>query len=261
MSGTGLLPALEVVDGGLVVTFPESGRSWVGMHGGLVVGALADAAAQATGRVPVAVTAHLHGAVEPGSATIRVDTSAVGRMVTSASVVLDQERRPATASVLLAPPEGQATYWPSGRRDLSALPSPYDVERLQGMEDVVPFARHLDIRPVGEARPFGGGDSPVLTAWIRLLTATPDHPSTPIVLLDALAPSLYAVLTRPVAIPTVEYTVHLSPGRPRSEWLLVEQRTTWSTDSFCIDEADLYTPDGRLVAQSRQLRRILTVPS
>jgi len=129
------------------------------------------------------------------------------------------------------------------------------------MADVVPFARHLDIRPLGNSRPFAGGSDPVLTAWIRLVPATPAHRTTPVVLLDALAPSLYAVLSTPVSIPTVEYTVHLGPDRPLGEWFLIEQRTTWSTDSFCVDEAELWSREGELVASSRQLRRILALRS
>jgi acyl-CoA thioesterase len=81
------------------------------------------------------------------------------------------------------------------------------------------------------------------------------------VLLDALAPSLCAVLTAPLAIPTVEFTVHFTPAQPLGEWFLVRQWTTWSTSAFCIDEAELCTPDGRVVGRSRQLRRVLTVRS
>jgi acyl-CoA thioesterase len=264
LSPSPILPLLEPVDGGLLATFAESGRSWIGMHGGLVVATLTEAAAQATGRVPVAVTAHLHRAVEPGQAAVTVTSASAGRTVTSATAMLDQGRRRATASVVLvadAEAGDEVTHWPAGRRDLSGLPSPDAVERLAGFEDAVPFAGSVDIRPVADSRPFGGGDRPVLTAWVRLLSAPADRPAVPLVLLDALAPSLYAVRTTPVPIPTVEYTVHLTPVRPTDEWFLIEQRTTWSTDSFCIDEADLLTPDGRLVASSRQLRRILSMPA
>jgi acyl-CoA thioesterase len=205
------------------------------------------------------VTAHLHSAVQPGSGTVAVSIPAAGRTVTSATAVLEQgARRAATAAVVLAGPGDSApTAWPGGRRDMSGLPAPDELERLSAFDDGMPFARHVDIRPVGDSRPFGSGEDPVLTAWIRLGSSTPYGPAVACILLDALAPSLYAVLTDPVAIPTVEFTVHLSPVRPAGEWFLVEQRTTWSTASFCVDDAGLYAPDGTAVAQSRQLRRVL----
>lgn len=114
---------------------------------------------------------------------------------------------------------------------------------------VVPPARH-DISTKG-------GDEPVLTAWLRLRPPSAYQPAVAAVLLDGLVPSLYAVLSTPVVIPTVEFTLHYSPVQPADEWFFIEQRTVWSTGWFCVDEAELRTTDGTLVAQSRQLRRIL----
>lgn len=111
--------------------------------------------------------------------------------------------------------------------------------RLDAFDDLMPVARHLDTRPVRGSGPFGGADEPVLTAWVRLLPAERYREAVAPVLLDALAPSLYAVLPTPVAIPTVDFTVHFTPVRPP------------------VDEGTLHTPDGTLVARSRQLRRVL----
>jgi hypothetical protein len=124
-------------------------------------------------------------------------------------------------------------------------------------DEVTPMAGHLDIRPLGDARPFGGGDEPVLTAWLRLRPPSAYQPAEAAVLLDGLVLSLYAVLSTPVVIPTVEFTLHYSPVQPADEWFFIEQRTVWSTGWFCVDEAELRTTDGTLVAQSRPLRRIL----
>lgn len=252
-----ILPELVRSDGRATARFAETGRSWVGMHGGLVVGALVDAAARETGRIPSTVTAHLHAAVDPGPATLTTTAVSAGRSVTSAGVLLEQGQRRATAAVMLVTEEAAARHWPAGRREISSIPDPGEVDRLVGMEEVVPVARHFDIRPVGESRPLAGGEEPVLTAWVRLLHEEHYRPAMAPLLLDALAPSLYAVATTPVAIPTVEFTVHVTPVPPAGDWFLVDQRTTWSTGSLCVDEADLLDQEGRLVAQSRQLRRIL----
>jgi acyl-CoA thioesterase len=42
-----------------------------------------------------------------------------------------------------------------------------------------------------------------------------------------------------------------------SPWLLGAVRTTHAADGYAIEDGELWTPDGRLVLQSRQLRRIL----
>jgi hypothetical protein len=253
-----VLPVLEHRDGGSTVTFSDSGRSWAGVHGGLLVGALVDAAALHTSLVPMTVTVHLHAAVPSGVATIATSTTVVGRSFTSATAVLDSGRRCATAFLLLTgPPGGAVQHWTGGRPDFSGLPGPQDVDRLEGVEAIMPIAQHFDIRPVGRARPFAGGKEAELTAWIRLLPAPDYREAVAAVLLDALAPSLYAVMTAPIPIPTVEFTVHFTPARPTGEWFLIRQRTTWSTAELCVDEAELCTPDGQVVARSRQLRRIL----
>jgi len=253
-----VLPSVEHRDGGADVTFAEIGRSWSGVHGGVVVGALVDAAAASSGLIPATVTAHLHAAVAPGAATVTTTPLASGRSLRSASALLEQDgvRRASASVVLTVPSEGPVRHWPGGRRDLSDLPRPDDVGRLAGMEAVVPIAVHFDIRPI-QGRPLAGGEEPLLTAWVRLLPAAGYREAVAAVLLDALAPSLYAVGTTPVPIPTVEFTIHFAPAQPLGEWFLVRQRTTWSTPAFCVDEAELCTPDGCVVASSRQLRRVL----
>jgi acyl-CoA thioesterase len=229
------------------------------MHGGLVVGALVDAAVEHTGLVPATVTAHMHAAVPPGPAAITTETTRAGRSLTSVTAVLEADgaRRVSASLVLTPPPAGPVRHWAGGCRDLSAVPLPEDVDRLEGVEAVIPIGRHFDIRPVGDAVPFAGGAEAELAAWIRLLPRPGHREAVAAVLLNALAPSLYAVLTAPIPVPTVEFTVHFTPGAPAGEWFLIRQRTTWSTAEFCVDEAELCAPDGRVVATSRQLRRVL----
>lgn len=252
-----VLPSIDYRDGGADVTFDEVGRSWSGVHGGVLVGALVDAAAAHSGLLPATVTAHLHAVAMPGAAAITTSTVVAGRSLASVGAVLEQDgvRRASASVVLTVPPAGPPAHWPV-ERDVTDLPAPEHLDRLEGMEAVVPIARHFDIRAV-EGRPLAGGAEPLLMAWIRLLPAAPYREAVAAVLLDALAPSLYAVRTAPIPIPTVEFTVHFTPARPESEWFLLRQRTTWSTAAFCVDEAELCTRDGRVVARSRQLRRIL----
>lgn len=72
-------------------TFDEGARSWAGVHGGVVVGAMLRAATETAGTSPVAVTAHLHSPVAPGLAQIGVLTQRAGRTVASLQAGLRQE--------------------------------------------------------------------------------------------------------------------------------------------------------------------------
>ncbi|SNS75596.1 Acyl-CoA thioesterase [Geodermatophilus saharensis] len=234
-----------------VLTVDPSWRSFTHVQGGLVVGHLLAAAADRAGAAPRAVGAHLLAGVEP-STEVRVETAA-DRTGTTGSVraTLAQGGRVAAVAQVLtlgrpvrpAPP---APVPPVGDGVPFALP-----------RDLVPFAEHLSVRALGATRPLGGGDEPRLTAWVRV-----DGDLEPLVrlgvLLDALPPSLFAVRTTPLAVPTVELTAHLAGPPPAAgAWVLVDQVTTWVDDDVAVDDAELRAEDGSLVARARQTRRLL----
>lgn len=122
--------------------------------------------------------------------------------------------------------------------------------------ELAPFAQHVEIRPVGDNLPFLAGTDPTLTAWIRLLDD--DRPVDSlrlVVLLDALAPSITAVLSEIATVPTIELSVHLTGASPRSEWVLVRASTHATSPGGLIDERlDAWDEDGAHLASARQLR-------
>jgi len=124
----------------------------------------------------------------------------------------------------------------------------------------LPFDDHVEIRPSGNSRPLAGGAQAVLRAWIRPRTPIGDDAVRAAVLLDALAPSLFAVWREPLPVPTIELTAHFAPAAPATSWAAIVQRTVWRNDSYCVDDADLRNEDGILIAQARQRRRILDAP-
>ena len=131
-------------------------------------------------------------------------------------------------------------------------------EEESSTTDVVPFAQHVDIRPLGDQRLLSGGSLPELRAWIRLTEPHPYSPALAAVLLDALFPSLYAVQREPVPVPTAEITAHVAPtGSPG----VGAQRAVWAAPGLCLDDAELWTAEADSWAQARQLRRILRQPA
>ena len=236
----------------------SSWRSFTGTQGGLVLGHLLAAAEIATGQSARTATAHFLAAAPAGPAgtSAHIDrtgggTSSVrtelhtGNGITAAvAQVLTVRRRP-TALVDHRVTDGEHTRIDPAALDAFHLPVDY-----------VPFSQHLGYRPVGENRPLGAGPLPRLTGWVRLLADVPPLIATA-VLLDSFPPSLFATLSSPLSLPTVELTAHLSGTVPSAgTWLLLDQSTLWHDGDLALDDATLTDENGTLVAQCRQTRRV-----
>jgi acyl-CoA thioesterase len=113
--------------------------------------------------------------------------------------------------------------------------------------------------------PFSGGTEPVSGGWIRLNpdelgdgAAAPD-PNLLVALSDAWMPPIFGRVSQPVAVPTIDLTVHVREPDPPAldEWILVVFRSSMASDGFVEEDGQLWSRDGRLLAQSRQLAVVL----
>ena len=94
--------------------------------------------------------------------------------------------------------------------------------------------------------------------WIR-----PEEPQiidAPIVaaMTDGWIPPIFSRLNEPFIVPTVDLTVHFRTtlpiaGSAPDDYLLAVFRTNAAADGFLEEDGELWTADGTLVAQSRQL--------
>jgi acyl-CoA thioesterase len=252
----------RVEDRRWLADFPADWTAFRGIQGGAVIAVMLRVAAQAGGRRPATVSAHLHAPVAPGHLALEAEVLRSGGSAASVSVRARQGCVCATALVLLegegdsSPPiglpllnEGTPTVAPENTAPLSLPPGA-----------VPPFGDHVEIRPSGDSRPLAGGAQAVLRAWIRPRMPMGDDVVRAAVLLDALAPSLFAVWREPLPVPTIELTAHFAPAAPATSWAAIVQRTVWRNDSYCVDDADLRNEDGILIGQARQRRRILDAP-
>jgi acyl-CoA thioesterase len=108
--------------------------------------------------------------------------------------------------------------------------------------------------------PWSGAAAARSAAWLRLVEPRP--PDAPIVALfaDALPPAAFSV-ARAFAdvgpVPTVDLTVHFRAPLPLAvapdEFLLCHFTTRAVSEGFLEEDGEIWTPDGVLVAQSRQL--------
>ncbi|WP_156755753.1 thioesterase family protein [Actinokineospora pegani] len=242
-----------------IASIAQSWRSWTGAHGGMLGGLVLDHAGRQVPGTPVRAL-HLTFLTAVRAPTVQVGTTLVkaGR---TASVVTAQLTADDRVSVLGTATFGAATPGPS-----SPAPTPPEVPPAEVAAAVefpahlVPFAAHLDIRPVG-ALPLGGGSEPELVAWARVHEPPKRPESAAVVLLDALAPGLYATRTEPVPVPTVELSAHFTDAAADFDatgWSLLRIRTEHAGAGWCVDASEVWTASGALVATGRQARRVIT---
>jgi acyl-CoA thioesterase len=106
--------------------------------------------------------------------------------------------------------------------------------------------------------PLAGGDKAQLLVWMRLQESRPLDPLLACMLADAAPPALYGHLSEYVAMPSTDITLHFADtgAMQESRWLLGDFRTGYAGGGYAVEDGDLWTPSGRLVLQTRQLRMI-----
>jgi Thioesterase-like superfamily len=182
--------------------------------------------------------------LRPGRVTrLAAQASAHGRVHADASAIFAAEESAACPPITPLP---------------VPAPPPSDCELFVIPPEFVPISAFMEIRAVGQNRPYAGCSAPELTAWIRLTEdEEPPDACRLILLMDALAPSYAAVLTDLRPIPTVELTVRPGHGlqRASSPWLLLHARTRCANAAGWVEELiDAWDPDGVHLGSASQLR-------
>ena len=196
---------------------------------------------------------HYLRAPREGPATVSVEVERAGRSVSFVSARLEQSDRLCVLAraVLALDREGfELPAQPAPR-----VPEPDELEPLPDRPDSPPFARQFDYLPAIGAPPFAGADEALTGGWIRLRER--GHPLDAALLAtlcDCWYPAVFATTRAPLAIPTLDLTVHLRAPLPRpDEWVLGVYRTLAARDGTLDEDATLWSRDGELLAQSRQL--------
>lgn len=244
-----------------------------GLHGGLAVGAMVAAMretveASGTAAPLRSVSGRLHRAVRD-TFTIAVTEDARTRSTSSLSAKLRQTESPsedatptaaaptlasATALFGLDAPVASPLLAPAA----PAVPPWHEGSLFNPPPSFVPVAEFYELRVTGTNRPFQGGSTANLTAWVRLTEDDlPPNELRLLFLVDALAPSYAAVLHAPQPIPTVELSVHFSGERAVSPWVLVEANTPVATAGGWITETiNVWGEDLTHLAAASQLRLV-----
>jgi acyl-CoA thioesterase len=108
--------------------------------------------------------------------------------------------------------------------------------------------------------PFSGGPEALTGGWIAFAGDEPSPLDAPALALlsDAWLPSMFVLVQDFVGVPTIDLTIHF---RARTEGrtgpALASFRSRTSAEGFFEEDGELWSEDGTLLAQSRQLGPVL----
>jgi acyl-CoA thioesterase len=236
-------------------------RWWVvrGPNGGYLAAILLRALEARVGdpaRRPRSLTVHYLAPPAEGDATVETRVEREGRSVTTLSARLVQDGR--TMALALAA-FASARRGPAFRdRRMPEVPPPTALARREPVGgQALPMAEQVVAWPAIGPPPFSGAPESVTGGWLRLADPEPlDHPQLAL-LTDAWLPAVFSRMTVPAAVPTVDLTIHFRepiPADPDPEaCYLGVFGATVGAEGFVEEDGEIWSPDGRLLAQSRQL--------
>jgi acyl-CoA thioesterase len=248
-------------------------RSWwivAGPNGGYVAALVLRAVQQELGPDAFPVrTASFHYLRPPGEGPVEVQVVVErrGRTVQSATARMHQDGRLLVIAIVHAG---------AGRPDAPAfdddpgLPPLHDGRPVPPPEQVappadldperdVPMRGHYDLRWVLGSVPFepapqAGEPRAHCGGWIRFTEPTPLDAAALTAITDAWMPPVFSRLGVPLAVPTVDLTVHLrNLPTDDSGWCFIETVSPVASDGYLVEHARIHDRNGVLLAESRQL--------
>lgn len=231
-----------------------------GPNGGYLAAIVLRAMMAAVGspaRAPRSLTLHYARPPRAGRLEVAVEVERSGRRLTTLSARMTQagelcvlalaafsEEFPAVAGYAEPPP---------------SVPPPAAVPVAAATEAMPPIAHRFEVRQALGAAPFSGADEALTGGWIGFADGPqPLDPPALAMLADAWLPAPFVRLAGPVGAPTIDLTVHFrAPERPAAEPILAVLRSRFAHGGFFEEDGELWSADGRLLAQSRQLALLL----
>jgi acyl-CoA thioesterase len=231
-----------------------SERWWIqrGPYGGYVsafltralIAAVADAA-----RVPLSLTVHFLAAPAAGPVEVASSVERAGRSLTFVSLRMEQDGRPVALAL------GSAALWRETEPEWQEL-SPPEVAAPEdcppiGGPPLPPFTENFEVRWAG-----GEPGRARNVTWVRPRPAMAlDHVAVT-ALCDTMVPAAFTRLGRFAVVPTLDLTIHfrsLLPPARGDGWALAAFRSGRSAGGAWEEDGELWSRDGVLLAQSRQL--------
>jgi acyl-CoA thioesterase len=230
-------------------------RWWIfqGPYGGYLSALLARAVRLAVddpARPLRSLSVHFLAAPAAGPVALNARVERAGRSSTTVSARLEQDG--VTMALALA---GCGT-WREGDPEwadaaMPPAPAPEACDPVEPGAGMPAFLGQLDVRFVS------GGPGARNLAWVRPRPARPLDVEGLVLVADTWMPAAMTRLGPPLIVPTFDLTVHVRAQLPPSEdWLLIAFASRFAAGGAWEEDGDLWSRDGRLLAQSRQLAMI-----
>lgn len=235
---------------------------WIirGPNGGYLAAIIARAVlaeVEGTGQRLRSLSLHYLRAPEAGPCCVRAVVERRGRTLTSLSIRVTQgdrlvilglaataEDRPGPSFSDLPMPSVEPPVDPT-----PVLPDPPDAPPI-------PMRDHYEMQPrLGADRASGETiDEAVTGGWIRLADPEPVDDVVVAALADAWVPAVFSRIAEPLGVPTVDLTIHFRDAPPlRPDWTFMRFRSRHAVGGYVEEDGELWSSDGRLLAQARQL--------
>ena len=248
----------RVDDGWLVMRGPNGGYL-----AAIILRALTETVAD-TDRAPRSLTVHYAQPARVGPLRLTTAVERTGRSLTSCSArVYQDDRLIAVAMSAFSSPRPGPEFC-----DLRPpiVPGPEEVEPMARPAGATPeIARRWEMRWAIGQPPWSGGEparEALAGGWVRL--EEPQVLDAPVVtaVTDSWVPPVFSRMREPMGVPTVDLTVHFRTSLPvpsagPEDFLLAVFRTQAANEGFLEEDGEVWTKDGVLLAQSRQLAAFL----
>ncbi len=240
-------------------TLTEDWFGWQSPHGGFLAGVLlramqAEVADEA--RHPRSHTVHFAAAAQVGDVEIEVREERRGGRLSTVSARLSQ-----AGSVMALALAALSASRDGPEFNDAPAPEVAPPEAIETMPGRRGFARHLDYRPALGTEPFAGGPRAETGGWMRFVEPAPIDAAAVACFADAWIPAVFSRLDSRATVPTVDLTVHfreeLGSGLPAEQFVLARFTSTRAERGFWEEDGQLWSRDGRLLAQSRQLALLI----
>ena len=241
------------------VFVPASWAQGRTVYGGLSGGLLCDAVSQ--GVDPVRRLRYLKvGFLKPLAAEtpfrIEMEEVTAGRTVVVRSAQIIQD-----GAVRVAAQANFVTKLESGI-EIDTFQSPslkaWDAEGVMRMRGpaLPAFTQHIDFHATTEGLPFQGSEVPELGGWMRFESAPESITKAHLVcLIDAWPPAPVPYFERVVPMSTINWGIHFAEpldGIRGDDFLGYLARVNFFRDGYGSSTADIWAPEGRLLAKSYQ---------
>ena len=212
-------------------------------------------------RHPRSLTIHYTAPPQAGLAEVAVTIERAGRSASTLSARLTQGDR----LVALALATFAAGFPDALDFDAAAMPDvppPDEVPPMPDSRERPTFMSNLDMRPALGPPAFSGAQTAHGGGWMRLREPHVLDASVVTAYADMWYPAPFVRLTTVAAAPTIDLTIHfrrpLPPGPDtQGAFVLGDFHSRLSRDGFFEEDGVIFSQDGGLLAQSRQLALLL----